>query len=155
MSHKNRDQHNRWRSITIAFRVSPEENEQINEAVSLSGLTKQSYITDKLLNREIIVQPSPRTFKALRNRMDMIIEELHEIEQRNDCDPEFLETIRYVTDIYARHVAPFHFLLFYKDLSGEIRTCLLFRAVLCRSMPEHKILIFLTCEVIDFFDAGM
>ena len=102
MSHKNRDQHNRWRSITIAFRVSPEENEQINEAVSLSGLTKQSYITDKLLNREIIVQPSPRTFKALRNRMDMIIEELHKIEQRSDCDPEFLETIRYVTDIYAR-----------------------------------------------------
>ena len=29
MSLKNRDEHNRWRNKTIAFRVSPEENEQI------------------------------------------------------------------------------------------------------------------------------
>lgn len=29
MSLKNRDEHNRWRSKTVAFRVSPEEWEQI------------------------------------------------------------------------------------------------------------------------------
>ena len=45
MSVKNLDNHNRWRSKTIAFRVSPEENEQIEIAVRLSGLTKQDYIT--------------------------------------------------------------------------------------------------------------
>ena len=39
MSAKNLDNHNRWRSKTIAFRVSPEENEQIEIAVRLSGLT--------------------------------------------------------------------------------------------------------------------
>ena len=38
MSAKNRDEHNRWRNITVGFRVSPEENEQINAAVALSGL---------------------------------------------------------------------------------------------------------------------
>ena len=32
MSAKNRDSHNRWRSITVGFRVSPEENEQIADA---------------------------------------------------------------------------------------------------------------------------
>ena len=48
---KNLDNHNRWRSKTIAFRVSPEENEQIEIAVRLSGLTKQDYITRRLLNR--------------------------------------------------------------------------------------------------------
>lgn len=51
MSAKNNDNHNRFRSITIAFRVSPEEDEQINIAVSLSGMTKQNYITYKLLDR--------------------------------------------------------------------------------------------------------
>ncbi len=45
MSAKNLDNHNRWRNKTIAFRVSPEENEQIEIAVRLSGLTKQDYIT--------------------------------------------------------------------------------------------------------------
>ena len=52
MSAKNLDNHNRWRSKTIAFRVSPEENEQIEIAVRLSGLTKQDYITRRLLEKE-------------------------------------------------------------------------------------------------------
>ena len=30
MSVKNRDNKNRWRNITVGFRVSPEENERIN-----------------------------------------------------------------------------------------------------------------------------
>ena len=47
MSAKNNDNHNRFRSQTIAFRVSPEEDKQINIAVSLSGMTKQDYITYK------------------------------------------------------------------------------------------------------------
>ena len=44
MSAKNLDTHNRWRNKTVAFRVSPEENKQIDAAVRLSGLTKQDYI---------------------------------------------------------------------------------------------------------------
>lgn len=40
MSAKNRDNKNRWRNITVGFRVSPEENERINKAVALSGLPK-------------------------------------------------------------------------------------------------------------------
>ena len=43
MSAKNRDNKNRWRNITVGFRVSPEENERINKAVALSGLPKQEY----------------------------------------------------------------------------------------------------------------
>lgn len=43
MSAKNRDEHNRWRNITVGFRVSPEENELLNRAVALSGLAKQEY----------------------------------------------------------------------------------------------------------------
>ena len=33
----------RKRSVTVGFRVSPEENEHINKAVALSGLSKQEY----------------------------------------------------------------------------------------------------------------
>lgn len=29
MSQKNRDEHNRWRNKTVAFRVSPEEDKQL------------------------------------------------------------------------------------------------------------------------------
>lgn len=41
MSAKNVDKHNRFRNITVGFRVSPEESELINKAVALSGLPKQ------------------------------------------------------------------------------------------------------------------
>ena len=46
MSEKNRDDKNRWRNMTIAFRMSPEESDELNNRVKLSGFrTKQDYIT--------------------------------------------------------------------------------------------------------------
>ena len=54
MSLKNRDNHNRWRNKTVAFRVSPEEDAQIETFVKLSGLTKQDYITRRLLDRAVV-----------------------------------------------------------------------------------------------------
>ena len=63
MSAKNLDTHNRWRNKTVAFRVSPEENEQIDAAVRLSGLTKQDYITKRLLCRDVVVQGNPRVIR--------------------------------------------------------------------------------------------
>ena len=35
MSEKNRDNKNRWRNVTIAFRMSPEENEELDLRVKL------------------------------------------------------------------------------------------------------------------------
>ena len=56
MSAKNRDNKNRWRNITVGFRVSPEENELINKAVALSGLPKQEYCYRRCLNQDVVVQ---------------------------------------------------------------------------------------------------
>ena len=56
MSAKNLDSKGRFRSRTIGFRVSPEENERINKAVALSGLPKQEYCYRRCLNQEIVVQ---------------------------------------------------------------------------------------------------
>ena len=53
MSLKNRDNHNRWRNKTVAFRVSPEEDAQIETFVKLSGLTKQDYITRRLTGKDV------------------------------------------------------------------------------------------------------
>ena len=43
MSAKCLDRQGRWRNKTVAFRVSPEEDELLETAVRLSGLTKQDY----------------------------------------------------------------------------------------------------------------
>ena len=60
MSAKNLDKHNRWRNKTVAFRVSPQEDEQLEIFVKLSGLTKQDYITRRLLERDVVVQGNIR-----------------------------------------------------------------------------------------------
>ena len=81
MSSKNRDEHNRWRNRTVAFRVSPEEDAQIERYVQLSGLTKQDYITRRLTHKDVMVQGNPRVFKALRNQLAAVLEELRRIER--------------------------------------------------------------------------
>ena len=97
MSAKNLDDHNRWRNKTVAFRVSPEEDEQLKIAVRLSGLTKQDYITRRLLNRDIVVQSNPRVYKALRDQLAAVLGELGRIEAGGGVDDELLATIRLIT----------------------------------------------------------
>lgn len=97
MSAKNRDEHNRFRSITVGFRVSPEENEQINIAVALSGLPKQEYCYRRCLNREIVVQGNPRVYKALRNQLTAVLDELKRIEAGGEIRDELLDNIELIT----------------------------------------------------------
>ncbi len=99
MSAKNMDKHNRWRNKTVAFRVSPEEDEQIEIAVGLSGLTKQEYITRRLLNRDVVVQGNPRVYKALRDQLAAVLEELRRINAGNNVNGELLDTINMITII--------------------------------------------------------
>lgn len=44
MSEKRFDNYNRWRSKTVAFRMSPEEADELDVQVALSGLSKQDYL---------------------------------------------------------------------------------------------------------------
>ena len=69
MSKKNYDNHNRWRNKTVAFRVSSEEDLQLETMVKLTGLTKQDYIIRRLLERDVVVQGNPRVYKALRDQL--------------------------------------------------------------------------------------
>ena len=99
MSLKNRDEHNLWRNKTVAFRVSPEEDKQIETYVRLSGLTKQDYITRRLTHRDIVVQGNPRVFKALRNQLADVLSELQRIEAGGDVNDELLDLIEMIADI--------------------------------------------------------
>lgn len=99
MSAKNVDSHNRWRSKTIAFRVTPEENEQIDLFVKLSGTTKQDYITQRLLQHDIVVQGNPRVYKALRDYLTAVYEELQRIEKCGELTPEFIEALQFMNTI--------------------------------------------------------
>ena len=83
----------------MAFRVSQEEDEQIETAVRLSGLTKQDYITRRLLCRDVVVQGNPRVYKALRNELAAVLDELRRIEAGAAVDGELMDTIELIAAI--------------------------------------------------------
>lgn len=99
MSVKNVDRKNRWRNKTVGFRVSPEEDAQLEIAVRLSGLTKQDYITRRLLEKDVVVQGNPRVYKSLRNELAAVLNELQRIKAGSDVDDELLETIKLIAVI--------------------------------------------------------
>ena len=99
MSLKNRDNHNRWRNKTVAFRVSPEEDAQIETFVKLSGLTKQYYITRRLICKDVVVQGNPRVYKALRDQLAAVLNELRRIEAGGSVSDELLDVIEMIAAI--------------------------------------------------------
>lgn len=93
------DKKNRWRNRTIAFRMSDEENEQLNKIVAATGLTKQDYIIRRLLGREIVVMPNPRVYSALKGLLQNVYNELHRFDKSEQLDDEFLETINFIAEV--------------------------------------------------------
>lgn len=90
------DYKGRWRKRTVAFRVSEEEAKQLNDLVALSGLTKQEYIIRRLLCRDVVVQGNPRVYKALKNQMADIYEELKRLEVCSEDNDELLYTLQVI-----------------------------------------------------------
>ena len=96
---KSLDCKGRWRNKTVAFRVSEEEAKLIDTQVALSGLTKQDYIIRRLQFRDVVVQGNPRVYKALRNQMSDIYEELKRLERCSEANDELLYTIQMIAEI--------------------------------------------------------
>jgi len=97
MSVKTLDTKGRWRSHTIAFRISPEENDDLNRRVKLSGLTKQDYIIRRVQERDVVVQGNPRVHKALRNQLAAVLDELQRIESGARIDNDLMDMIGLIT----------------------------------------------------------
>ena len=101
MSAKNRDNKNRWRNVTVAFRMSPEESDQLNTFVKLSGLTKHEYIIRRLLVKEVVIQGNSRVYKALREQFSEVKGQLERIEAGCSVEQELLDTICMMNTIMA------------------------------------------------------
>ena len=97
---KSFDNKGRWRNVIISFRMSPQERDDLNGRVKLSGLTKQDYIIKRLSERDIVVQPNTRVYKALRNQMAEILSELQRIDNGADIDSDLLDIIQITAQTY-------------------------------------------------------
>lgn len=89
MSKKNLDRKGRFRNKIVSVRMSEEEAKLLDRRVLLSGLTKQDYIINSILGKEIVVYGNPYVFKNLHDELMHLIE-MYGIEVENDDDEEII-----------------------------------------------------------------
>lgn len=102
MTEKKTDKKGRFRNKIVAVRVSEAESEMINRMVSISGMSKQDYIINKLTNRDIVVEGSIRSFNGIKTQLAYINEELERIGKINEEHEEVFELLKIITEILLK-----------------------------------------------------
>ena len=101
MSERNLDRDGRFRNRTVAFRMSEAEADRLNQLVALSGLTKQDYITQCLLDRKIVVKPSFRVYQKVHREVFKIYDELERLESLDCADSGLRQLVSMLLDELA------------------------------------------------------
>ena len=102
MSEKNRDKQNRWRTETetVAFRVSPEEYEELTNRIKLCGFrTKQEFLIQSALEQKVTAVGNPLMLVQFRQQLARIEQELQRINEASEIDVELFTPIRTMVEI--------------------------------------------------------
>ncbi len=102
MSEKRLDKKNRWRNVVVAFRMSPEEAEELNVQVALSGLSKQDYLIKCCLQHEIHVVCGRKVARQMQMYLEAILEELQFLEEGQVPEEELLTPLLHIVEILRK-----------------------------------------------------
>lgn len=89
MSKKNLDQNGRLRNVVVGFRMSEKEVDLLNRRVLISGPTKQEFIINSILGKEVTVYGNPYVFRSLQDELIRFIN-LYGTKIDNDADDEMI-----------------------------------------------------------------
>lgn len=97
MSAKNVDSKGRLRSKIVSFRMSPEEANLLDGFVLISGINKQDYLINRALQRDVIINYSPRLEVGIKKELIALCNELQRVneltEDKNVLISEILRRI--------------------------------------------------------------
>jgi hypothetical protein len=82
MTQKVLDRKGRFRNKIISFRASPEEATMLDRKVRLAGVSKQDYLINCILDKEIIVEPNPYVITSIKKEIHRTIEIEDDLEIR-------------------------------------------------------------------------
>lgn len=99
MSQKSKDKKNRWRNVVVGFRMSPQEVEELNVKVSLSGLSKQDYLIKSCLGQELHIVCGRKVAREMQMYLEAILEELQNMETTEEMDEELLTPLKHILEI--------------------------------------------------------
>lgn len=101
LSERNLDRDGRFRNRTVAFRMSDAEAERLNQLVAITGLTKQDYITQCLLERKVVVKPSFRVYQKVHREVFKLYDELERLESLDCADSGLKQLVVMLLDELA------------------------------------------------------
>lgn len=81
MSAKNVDDKGRLRSKIVSFRMSPEEANLLDGFVLISGINKQDYLINRALQRDVIINYSPRLEVGIKKELIALCNELKRVNE--------------------------------------------------------------------------
>lgn len=84
----------RKRTISKAFRVTPEESERIE-------LPQQEYIMMRLEEQDFIIEPDVRTYKALKDYMQQVYQELCRLRSCSQMDELLISKVELLSDLFV------------------------------------------------------
>ena len=86
----------------MAFRMSPEEADELDVQVALSGLSKQDYLIQCCLKHEIKVVCGRKVARKMQMYLEAILEELQFMEEDAELDKEVLIPLKHVLEILEK-----------------------------------------------------
>lgn len=87
----------RERSVTVGFRMTPEQKRWLDRVAEESGMSKQDFIMARLRDEAIAVVPNVRVYRALREHMVELLRELRRIGAGGAVDERLHEEIERLT----------------------------------------------------------
>lgn len=87
----------RERSVTVGFRMTPEQKRWLDRVAEESGMSKQDFIMARLRDEAIAVVPNVRVYRALRGHMVELLRELSRIGAGGTVDERLHEEIERLT----------------------------------------------------------
>lgn len=98
---KKKRESNRVRNKAVAFRLSEEEYQLLEDLVASSGLVKQDYILQALLEHEVAYIGSPKMAFGLSVKLNELLSKIETLE----IEPNLLEELIYIEKICNLYLA--------------------------------------------------
>uniref|UniRef100_UPI0004675D0D plasmid mobilization protein n=1 Tax=Treponema pedis TaxID=409322 RepID=UPI0004675D0D len=84
---------------TIAFRTNRKDRELIFQKIAMSGLRRQEYMTDAILNAPIKVFATRNVIDSCKSELQEILSELKRVKEYEELDASYRHELTMIAEI--------------------------------------------------------
>ena len=89
----------RKKDVTIAFRTNQKDRELIFNKIAMSGLSRQKYMTNAILDAPIKVFATKNVIDSCKSELQEILSELKRVKEYGELDANYRHELRTIIEI--------------------------------------------------------